>query len=262
MPPSIRRSLPVALRELTVISIIDISPQMRRITLAGEQLGTFQAAGAAQPAMQCFGPDDHVRLFFPDPDTGEISLPRQGNGRLHWPEDPPSISRVYTPRAFDPASGQLVLDFVMHGHGIAGLWAAGAQPGDRIHLAGPKSSTAIPRAGRYLLLGDETALPAIANWLEMLPADAPVTAHILITDPAARLDLPTTAGSVEWHPYDPADADAYLRLAGQPAPDCFVWAAGERAAMTALQARLTQLGHPKAMSDLANYWTRGAAEAH
>lgn len=259
--PTIRR-LPVALRELTVIAATDLTPQMRRITLAGDQLGAFQAAGAMQPAMACFGPDDHVRLFFPDPETGEISLPKQGEGRLHWPEDPPAISRLYTPRAFDPATGQLVLDFVMHGHGIAGNWAAEAKPGDRIHLAGPKSSMLIPEAGRYLLLGDETALPAIANWLEMLPAAAAVTAHVLITDPAARLDLPPSNGSVKWHPYDPADRQAYLPFAASPDADCFVWAAGERAAMSALQAHLTQIGHPKDMTDLTNYWTLGEADHH
>lgn len=259
--PTIRR-LPVALRELTVISAVDLTPQMRRITLAGEQLGAFQAAGAMQPAMECFGPDDHVRLFFPDPETGEISLPRQGEGRLHWPDNPPAISRIYTPRAFDPACGQLVLDFVLHGHGIAGNWAAQVRPGDKVHLAGPKSSMLIPDAASYLLLGDETALPAIANWLEMLPAGIEVKAHVLITDPAARLDLPQAGGSVIWHDYDPADIGAFVRIAGKPEPDCFVWAAGERAAMTALQEHLTQLGHSKDRTDLTNYWTRAKADAH
>ena len=261
-PPTILR-LPVAMRELTVVATAELTPLMRRITLAGDQLGAFQAAGATQPAMQCYGPDDHVRLFFPDPQTGILSLPRQGEGRIHWPEDPPAISRIYTPRAFDAASGELVLDFVMHGHGIAGQWAAEAKPGDRIHLAGPKSSMQIPPAKRFLLLGDETALPAIANWLEMLPPETEVAAHVLITDPTARTALsPHPNSTVEWHDYDPADIQAYRHLVTAVAADCFVWGAGERAAMTDFQDHLTSMGHPRDMTDLTNYWTRGAADHH
>ncbi len=254
--------LPVALRKLTVVAVTELSPQMRRITLAGEQLGAFEAAGAIQPAMRCFGPDDHVRLFFPDPVTGQTTLPKQGDGRLHWPQDPPAISRIYTPRAFDPARGELVLDFVLHGHGIAGQWAAHARVGEHVHLAGPKSSMPIPIAGRYLLLGDETAIPAIANWLEMLPPQAAVRAHILISSPAARLDGMARPDAVEWHDYEPTDTGAFRRLADQLDTDCFVWAAGERAGMTALQDHLSAIGHPKDMTDLTNYWTLGAADQH
>lgn len=255
--PDIRR-FPITLRELQVIAIVDLTPHMRRITLGGPQMGAFEAAGRMQPKMQSLGPDDHVRLFFPDPVTGRLSLPAQGDGRLHWPEDPPAISRVYTPRGFDPASGTLVLDFVLHGHGIAGIWAAQAAVGDLIHVGGPKASMLLPDAPHYILLGDETAIPAIANWLEMLPAEAKVTAHILIGDSAARMELTAPRhATVQWHLHDPSDIRALARLAAPPEKDSFVWAAGERGAIAALRAHLLDLGHPKDSMDLSNYWISG-----
>ena len=254
------RRFPITLRALTVTAIEDLNPRMRRITLGGAQIGAFDAGGRVQPALQSLGPDDHVKLFFADPETGLLSLPRQGDGRLHWPEDPPAISREYTPRGFDPDSGRLVLDFVLHGHGVAGSWAAQARLGDVIHIGGPKASMLLPDAGHYLLLGDETAIPAIANWLEMLPAEARVDAHILSTEPAARIALRAPrAARIAWHTHDPQDTEALVRLAGTPGRDSFVWAAGERGAITALRAHLTALDHPRDLTDLSNYWTLGEA---
>lgn len=254
------RRFPITLRELTVTGIEDLTPRMRRITLGGAQLGAFKAEGRMQPALQSLGPDDHVKLFFADPETGLLSLPRQGDGRLHWPEDPPAISREYTPRGFDPEAERLVLDFVLHGHGVAGEWAARARLGDRLHIGGPKASMLLPDAAQYLLLGDETALPAIANWLEMLPDHARVDAHILTADPAARIALqaPQTA-RIQWHDHDPQDAQALVRIAATPGRDSFVWAGGERAAVAALRAHLAALDHPRDLTDLSNYWTLGQA---
>ncbi len=119
-----KRRFPITLRALQVTAITDLSPRLRRITLTGPQLAAFEQDGRQHPAFESLGPDDHVKLFLPDPATGALSLPVQGEGRLHWPEDPPALSREYTPRGFDPAAGALHFDFVLHGHGVAGTWAA------------------------------------------------------------------------------------------------------------------------------------------
>ena len=247
---------PITLRELEVVAVTELTPHMRRITFSGPQLGAFEAAGKMQAAMKCLGPDDHVKLFFPDPDSGILNLPEQGDGRLHWPEDPPAISREYTPRAFDETTGELVLDFVLHGHGIAGLWAASATPGDRLHLAGPRASKLFPSASSYVLLGDETAVPAIANWLEMLPATANADVHILASAPSAHMLLDGPAGAtITWHDQDNADAGVLARLCGTPDADSFIWAGAERSVITALREHLERIGHPKELSHLSNYWT-------
>lgn len=256
-----KRRFPITLRALEVTAVTDLSPRLRRVTLSGPQLAAFSECGRQHPAFESPGPDDHVKLFLPDPDTGALSLPVQGEGRLHWPESPPALSREYTPRGFDPASGVLHFDFVLHGHGVAGTWAAQVQVGQVLHLGGPRVSMLLPHADAYLLIGDETALPAIANWLEMLPDDAQVTAHILIEDDSARIDLRRPkAAQVHWHVVDATDAQAMVRLLGRVPPrGTYIWAGGERAAITALRTHLDGADLDRDQVDLSNYWTLGEA---
>ncbi|MBA4490658.1 siderophore-interacting protein [Paracoccus sp. S1E-3] len=256
-----KRRFPITLRALQVTAVTDLSPRLRRVTLSGPQLAAFEADGRSHPAFESLGPDDHVKLFLPDPETGALSLPVQGEGRLHWPQDPPAISREYTPRAFDPASGVLQIDFVLHGHGVAGRWAARVMVGQELYLGGPRASVLVPQADRFVLIGDETALPAIANWLEMLPGDAQVTAHILIEAPEARIDLRAPEGAqIHWHAYDPRDAQAMTRLIPViPPRGTYIWAGGERAAIAALRAHLDGADLDPQQVDLSNYWTLGQA---
>lgn len=254
---------PITLREVEVVGVEDLSPRMRRIILGGEQMGAFSTDGREMPAFQSLGPDDHVKLFFPDPQTASIALPQQGEGRLHWPSNPPAISREYTPRAYDASSGTLVLDFVLHDGGIAGGWAAGVSLGDRIHLAGPKASMLLPQAERYLLIGDETALPALANWLEMLPDTAAVTATILIENEAARIPLKAPdSAKIRWLLHDPGRTDALAELVrDEPlGQGVYLWAAAERKAVEALRAHLGARKDEGGKFDVSTYWTLGAEQ--
>ena len=67
---------------------------------------------------------------------------------------------------------RLTLDFVVHGDdGVAGPWAAPVAPGDVLVFEGPGSGyRPDPAADWHLLVGDESALPAIAASLEAVPA--------------------------------------------------------------------------------------------
>lgn len=101
-------------------------------------------------------------------------LPVQLDGTLEWPKEPRPISRVYTVRRWDEQAGELDIDFVKHGTGVATVWAYRCQEGDTVHVAGPASSMAPPSADWLLVVGDDTALPAIARLLDDLrPALAP-----------------------------------------------------------------------------------------
>ena len=52
---------------------------------------------------------------------------------------------------------------------------------------------------RYLLAGDITALPAIARWLEMMPAAAAGWVFVEITDPSQEIELTVPEGvEVRW----------------------------------------------------------------
>src|SRR5690606_27464486 len=121
----------------------------------GDELGAFTSNGFAVPRFRSEGPDDHVKILLPDPKTGVLNLPRQLEGTLDWSTGRPT-GRSYTPRAYRDGDSELSLDFVLHGHGPAGNWAADARPGDILHIAGPKSSLLVPeRAEWYVLAGDE-----------------------------------------------------------------------------------------------------------
>ncbi|GAB3941105.1 siderophore-interacting protein [Kribbella albertanoniae] len=128
--------------------------------------------------------DHYVKLLFgkagveyPEPlDMGVIreTLPSE-----QWP-----TMRTYTVRTFDEATKELTIDFVHHGdEGIAGPWAAAAQPGDVVWYNGPGGAYLPDEAADWhLLVGDESALPAIGAAIEKLPPGAKATVFVEVED--------------------------------------------------------------------------------
>ncbi|MGW0044564.1 siderophore-interacting protein [Rhodococcus sp. NPDC003348] len=114
-------------------------------------------------------------------------------------EDP--VLRTYTVRRVDDEKREIAIDFVVHGdEGIAGRWAAGAKPGERLRLRGPGGAYA-PRADAdwHLLAGDESAVPAIAAALEALPAGARAQVFIEVAGPEDEVELRTDAdATITW----------------------------------------------------------------
>jgi NADPH-dependent ferric siderophore reductase len=94
-------------------------------------------------------------------------------------------------RSWDERSGLLTLDFVVHGdEGVAGPWAAGTAPGDTLVFEGPGSGyRPDPEADWHLLVGDESALPAIAASLEAVPAGRPVVVRLVCDGPEHEIPL-------------------------------------------------------------------------
>lgn len=236
-------------RDLTVTAIHDLSPHMRRITLTGDMEG-FQSLGF----------DDHVKLLFPDPETGVITLPGG---------DAKPIARDYTPRAFDVAAGTLTLDFALHGltdgsAGPATAWAQRAVIGDILVLGGPRGSTVWPTDyALHLLIGDETALPAIGRRLEELPVGTRALVLAAVDNPAEKLEFATRADvSVHWLFRDPAHgghalADAVARLCVTET-DIFAWVAAEAAEMRVIRDLLsTRHGIDAQRMKASGYWQRG-----
>ncbi len=134
-------------RTLTVRQVETIAAHMVRVTLSGDLEG-FTSLGF----------DDHVKLFFPD-------------GTMNAEGAPNMLGRDFTPRRYDPAKDTLEIDFAIHDAGPATRWAAQAKPGDTLALGGPRGSFIIPTTyDWHLLIGDETALPAISRRLAELPA--------------------------------------------------------------------------------------------
>ncbi|TCN58476.1 siderophore-interacting protein [Rhodococcus sp. SMB37] len=129
---------PISLREVNVVRTSDLTPGMRRVTLAGPQLDAFTSDnGLDQPAFRTDGFDDEIRLVFPHPGQSEPLLPVQIEGSVRPADEGRVLSRAYTVRRWDPARGELDVDFVKHGTGVATTWAERAEPGDGIHFFGP-----------------------------------------------------------------------------------------------------------------------------
>jgi NADPH-dependent ferric siderophore reductase len=115
------------------------------------------------------------------------------------PKEQRPVPRRFTVRRWDPNERRLTIDFVVHGDtGVAGRWAQHARPGDRLQLrGGPAGGYAPdPRAGCHLMVGDESALPAIAASLEQVPAGARAVVVGLVEAPGDELEL-ETQGALE-----------------------------------------------------------------
>ncbi|MBV7483698.1 siderophore-interacting protein [Bordetella sp. BOR01] len=248
-------------RLLQVRRIQRIGPYLLRVTLAGDELAGFVSASF----------DDHVKLFLPVAD-GMPVMPTIGpQGPVYADDAPRPVSRDYTPRRYDADAGELDIDFVLHGHGPAASWAAQAAPGQYLGVAGPRGSFVIPHDfDWHLLIGDETALPAIARRLEELPRGKRVLAVIETRHPAARIALPTQADlSLHWvhdaaEPEDgPPVLERVVRRLQLPDGEGYVWAAGESAAIRGIRQYLVQeRGIDKSRIRAASYWRRGDAGAH
>lgn len=160
------------------------------------------------PGMSAFVPDPHadayVKLMF----LPAGPRPRGADGRLDLdavratlPADVVPRLRAYTVRAYDPTTRELTLDVVVHGTvGLAGPWAAAAAPGDEVLVLGPGGAwSPSPAADHHLLVGDASALPAVAVALERLLATAHGWALIEVAGPADELALTRPAGvEVRW----------------------------------------------------------------
>jgi len=174
------------------------------------------------------------------------------------------VMRDYTPRLYNAAARELTIEFALHGDGPAADWASQAAPGDRATIGGPRGSFIIPTDyAWHLLVGDDSALPAIARRLEELPATTQAIVVLQLGDSADRRDL-SSAASLDVHWLAPADdLPAAVRSIGLPRGEGYAWCAGEAAAMAALRRVLVDdLGHDRHAVRAAAYWKRGAVAHH
>jgi NADPH-dependent ferric siderophore reductase len=217
-------------RELTVKTVESLTPHFRRITFTDESLADFVSASF----------DDHIKVFVDD------------------------ARRDYTPRSFDNAARELVIEFALHGDGPAADWAAHAEPGATLAIGGPKGSLIVPvDYDWHLLAGDETAFPAVARRLEELPANARAIAILKAGDAADRRAFKTSAKvDITWVATDDALLAAVRALA-LPEGEGYAWCAGEASCMAALRHELVEVkGQPGEAIRAAAYWKRGARGHH
>jgi NADPH-dependent ferric siderophore reductase len=237
-----------------------LTPHMIRVVLGGEGLAGFPAGQFT---------DHYVKLLFPPP-AASYSAPydvEQVRAELApelWP-----VTRTYTVRAWDADRGELTIDFVHHGdEGVAGPWAAAARPGDRIQMFGPGGGyTPSPDASWHLLVGDESALPAIGAALGRLPAGVPALVFVEVEGPEEQQsDLVLGEGvTVVWvHRGDGVPGEAVVAAVTAvelPAGTGHVFVHGEAGLVRELRLHLRAgRGLDPEFTSISGYWRRGRTE--
>ena len=183
------------------------------------------------------------------------------------------VVRTYTVRELDVAAGTLAIDFVVHpGTGVASSWALTAAPGDALEVRGPGGAYAPdPAADWHLLVGDESALPAVAAALEALPAEATAKVVLEVDGPDDVLALTAPDGAeVTWLLRSEADGTADDVAPLVRAVRALEWLPGRVHAFVHGEAGvvmhgvrpylLKERGLPRADVSVSGYWRRGRTE--
>lgn len=250
----------IKIRRLQVAHIEDLSLSLRAITFTGEALDSFQSDGF----------DDHIKVFFPNAD-GQLVLPQIGEKGVSYPEgvERPAV-REYTPTGIDLVGQTLRLEFAIHDAGPATTWAKNVQPGQEIAIAGPRGALVLPmEVNQYVLIGDETALPAIRRRLNELPEGSTAYVFAEIDSEADEVPLPSAAAvNVVWaYRRGAAATSAHFLLeqvqqAVLPKEDVQVWIGCEREQVRALREWFWENGWDKDDVKHASYWNKGTAAYH
>lgn len=226
-----------------VTAIRDITPHLRCFTFQDE---IFKTAIDMEPGV-------NLKIFIPQND-----------------QEP--IRRTYTIRNLDIATGELEIEFLLHGdNGPGSAWAMKAEIGDELGI-GMKPGRGFNPAGWYLLAGDETAIPAIAAILEALPestrgfafleADSSADIFTIHTRSDVRIQWLTRKGI-------PAAESTLLfdavKATEFPAPGFetrLLWAAAEANAVKNIRSYAKdELQLDKTELKATVYWTAGVSES-
>lgn len=245
-----------------------LTPHMVRVHLGGPAFDDF--VGTADPD-KLAATDKYVKLLLAKPSLGLEPPYDLEELRDTLPKQDRPARRTYTVRAVDHTARTIAVDFVVHGDdGLAGPWAAAAQPGDKLALSGPGGGYA-PVADpdvTHVLLGDDSALPAIGAALESMADTATGVALVEVAGPADEQQIAHPAGvDLRWLHRDATgaqpgtlllDAARALPRASRPVQ---VFAHGERTAMKAIRRLLQDdWGLEKHEMSLSAYWALGRGE--
>ncbi|MGN9765469.1 siderophore-interacting protein [Micromonospora sp. SD12] len=232
------------------------TPHLVRLVLGGEELAGLPVGEFT---------DHYIKIVFPVPGVEypspmELNAIRRDLPREQWPR-----LRAYTVRVWDAASGEMTVDIVHHGDvGVGGPWAAALRPGDPVHFVGPGGAYApSPDADWHLLVGDESALPAIAAALERLPVGAPAAVFVEVADRADEQPL-ASPGAVRltWlHRGDRPVGEALVaavRALEFPPGDVHAFVHGEATFVKELRRLLrVERGVSRERLSISGYWRRG-----
>jgi len=212
---------------------------MVRVVFEGPELADFTSAGA----------DDHVKIFVPAAEGPE--------------------RRDYTPRSFDNKERTLTVDFAIHDAGPVTQWATAASVGDSIEIGGPRGSLVVSwDFDWWLLIGDETAFPAMGRRIEEAPAGTRMISIGFVAGAASEQSFKTKSDlTSHWvhsaRADDPAPLLAMLERLSWPSGDGYVWVAAEAGIARAVRNHIVeQRHHPLTWMRCSGYLSKGQSDAH
>lgn len=232
------------------------APNYASVVLGGDGLNEF----AALPET-----DSYVNVAIP-PEGASYVAPFDLDALKALPREDRPFRRRYTVRRWDAATLELTLEIVVHGDaGAGGGWVARAQPGDALVFTGPAGSyRPDPNADWHLLVGDESALPAIASSLEAIPDGAPVVVRLLCDGPDHEVTLDSPGAlDLSWshRTGDLADEDLLAKAVGDltfPDGRVHAFVHGEAGETRAVRRHLlADRGIEASRLSCSPYWRRG-----
>jgi NADPH-dependent ferric siderophore reductase len=238
----------------TVLGKRQLSAHLVTVTLGG--LTDYPTTGI---------PDEYIRVLIP-PVGSPLVLPQiDESWAITYPEGTVEPDfRVYTISDLRVVDGQtqLDLDIALHEQGVGSDWVRRCRRGDQVGLIEPHGLYAAPADVAWqLLVADITGLPALARILRGLSEGQQAVAHIVITDPADEIPLPSAADvDITWQ-LVAKDTDICEALAEAvtsrelPPSDRYVWLAGEARASRAARKHLRrELKWPQSDFYTCGYW--------
>lgn len=236
-----------------------VTPRMTRVVLGGDALRDLNLGQFT---------DHYIKIQFPVPDVVypepfDLDVIRETMPADQWP-----VSRTYTVRRWLPEIPEMWIDVVTHGDtGIAGPWARRVRPGEPVRFRGPGGAYAPEaEADWHLLIGDESALPAIAASLERLPEGAEAHVFVEVAGPEEEIGLATAGDArITWLHRGGGQVGAELVKAVRelefPPGLPHVFVHGEAGFVKELRRYLrVERGLPLDRLSVSGYWRRGTDE--
>jgi NADPH-dependent ferric siderophore reductase len=233
-----------------------LTPTMVRVVLADGDLERLQMPDSTDAYVNAaFRPAgaSYDEVF--DPKTVRESAPD-----AEWP-----ARRRYTVRVWDPTRHELTLDFVVHAdEGVASRWALNVGVGDVLVFEGPSGGyRPAPDVAWHLMVGDESALPAIAASLEALSPGQRAVVRVLCDGPDHEVALKSPADlDLTWLHRHGDERDESLLLAAVQALDFtggtpFAFVHGEADEIRAVRRHLLlERGLTRQDLSCSPYWRR------
>lgn len=241
-----------------VIEVQRLNPRYVRVVLGGEGLDGYQPTDFT---------DQYVNAFFV-PEGAPYGVPFDVDEVRSLSAEHRPVGRRYTIRWWDEAARRIAIDFVVHGDvGHAGRWADNARPGHLLQIHGPSGGYAPdPDADGYLMVGDESALPAIAASLERVPVGRRVQAVLLVDDADHEIELESPGAlEITWlHRRHAEDREQVVKAVEALDLDdgrIDVFVHGEAAEVRAVRRHLlVDRGMAKDGTSISPYWRRGQTD--